>query len=469
MNYDIIVIGAGSGGLNVAMFMNKAGFKVLLIDKSDKSIGGDCLNTGCVPSKALIHASRLVHEGKSSERFGLKLTGNIDLAKVMNYVKSKQNIIRKHENAAYFRSLGISVELGKAKFVNKNSVSVNNKVYSAKKIILATGSRPRKLNIPGIEKVNYHTNETIFGVKKLPKKMVIIGGGPIGIELGQAFNSLGTKVTIVDTNNKFLPKETEEISDVLLKRLKKEGMTFLFNTKPVRFLSSNNLIVETKNKKGRLEFDLILISIGRSLNIENLSIEKAGIETDETGYKLKVDNYLRTTNKNVLVCGDVAGSYQFTHAAEMHAGILLNNFFSPFKKKITYDNLSWVTYTSPEIATFDLNEKTLIERKIKYERLELKFDDDDRAIIDETTNGKLILFVAKNKILGGSMIAENAGELFQELLLAKTARVNIKNLFKKTYPYPTASRVNKKIISNHFSKKLTFFVKSLLKFLYKIF
>ena len=207
------------------------------------------------------------------------------------------------------------------------------------------------------------------------------------------------------------------------------------------------------------------MSIGRQLNIDGLDLDKAGIEF--SGGKIKVDDYLRTTNKKVFVCGDVAGSYQFTHAAELHAGVLINNFFSPFKKKLNNDNLSWVTYTSPEIATFGLNQQTLDQRSILYEKLVLDFEDDDRSIVDDYVDGKLILFVSKNKILGGSMAAMNAGEMIQELILMNSSGMDIKHIFNKIYPYPTASRVNKKIISNQFSKKLSPFAKKILKFMYR--
>lgn len=462
--YDIIIIGAGSGGLNIAGFMNKAGFKVLLIDKKDENIGGDCLNYGCVPSKALIHVAKEISSAQKSAKYGLKIQGKINLKKVMNYVQSKKEIIREHENAKYFKSIGMHVALGNAKFVSTNSVEVAGKLYTGKKILLATGSRPRKLHIPGIEKVNYQTNETIFDLKTLPNQLIIIGGGPIGIELGQAFRRLGSEVTIIIRDNKFLPKETPEMAKILLKQLKKEGIVFMFNTTPKQFLTKNSLEVEKAGKKSKIKFDKVLVSIGRQLNIEGLKLDKAKINHDEKS--IFIDKYLRTTNKNVYVCGDIAGAYQFTHAAELHAGILINNFFNPIKKKVNYDKLSWVTYTSPEIATFGLNENQLKNRKINYERLELDFQDDDRSIIDDYRDGKLVLYINKNKILGGSMIAINAGELFQELVLACSSNLDIKEIFNKIYPYPTASRVNKKIISNLFSKKLTPTTKKLFKLMY---
>ncbi|MBS3168670.1 NAD(P)/FAD-dependent oxidoreductase [Candidatus Woesearchaeota archaeon] len=466
MKYDIICIGAGSGGLGTSMFMNKAGFKVLLIDKSDRSIGGDCLNHGCVPSKALIHSSRLVQGARESKEFGLKVDGKIDLAKVSRYVDDKREVIREHENANYLRKLGLDVVLGAAKFNSKNSVVVNGQEYFGKKIVIATGSRPMIPNIKGIEKIKYYTNENIFELDKLPNKMIVIGGGPIGVELGQCFQRFGSEVIVIQRGPQFLPKEDVQIADILRKRLEKEGMRFMFNTSPLEFTSKNELIVEDKNgKKSKLKFDLVLVSAGRTLNIDNLYLDKAGIKVNES--KIIVDNYLRTTNKDVLVIGDAAGSYQFTHCAEIHVRLILSNFFSPFKKKVSYDHLSWVTYTTPEVATFGLNIEQLNQRKIKYRILEKDFKDDDRAIVDNASYGKAKVYVDnKGKLLGGTMIAENAGEVFQELVLANSAGLNVNHLFSKIYPYPTASRINQAVVKPIFEGKLTPFVKKLFKLLY---
>lgn len=469
MDYDIIVIGAGSGGQNIAGFMNKSGFKVLLIDKSEEEIGGDCLNYGCVPSKALIHVSRMIHNARQSDEFGLNISGKTDLKKVKEYLKSKQQIIRNHESVCAFKKQGIDIALGKARFGSHNSVIVSGKEYTGKKIVIATGSRPRTLDIPGIDKVSVLTNETIFDLETLPEKFLIIGGGPIGMELGQAFSRFGSKVTIVDTDDIFLPKESYEIADVLRQQLEKEGVEFLFNTKPIEFKSSNEVFVEKNRKKEILTFDNVLISIGRQLNIEELDLEKAGIEVQ--GYKLKVDPYLRTTNKNVFVSGDMVGSYQFTHAAELHTGILIKNMILPVKSKVNYDHLSWVTYTDPEIATFGLNENELKKRGIAYEKLILGFEEDDRAIVGNYQYGKLVLFIKPSllgnaSILGGSMVAPHAGELFQELVLANSTGMGVKSFLDKIYPYPTASRVNQKIMANYMGKLLSPRVKSIMRKLY---
>ncbi len=465
--YDIIIIGAGSGGLNIAGFMNRAGFKVLLIDKSDRRIGGDCLNTGCVPSKALIHVARLLKDASEASRFGLTVNGRADIKRVLGYVREKQEVIRVHENAEHFRKIGMDVMLGEARFASPDSVSVGNGTYRGKKIILATGSHPRRLIAPGIENVKYETNETIFDLDKLPEHLLVVGGGPIGIELGQAFRHLGSEVTVVEADSKFLPKESSEIAEVLRRRMEKEGINFIFNASIKEFPSPNQAMIATSDKKETsINFDTMLVSIGREFNLDGLSLDKAGIELDETGKKLKVDEYLRTTNKRVFVSGDIAGSYQFTHAAEVHAGVIINNFFSPFKKKLNNDHMAWVTYTSPEIATFGLNEAQLKKREISYEKIIFDFDEDDRAIVDEAQYGKLLLFISKDRILGGSMVAENAGELCQELILANSSGLKLKNIFGKVYPYPTASRVNKRIISLYYANKLTPFAKRVLHFFY---
>ncbi|MEE8400733.1 MAG: FAD-dependent oxidoreductase, partial [Candidatus Hydrothermarchaeaceae archaeon] len=456
--------GAGAAGLNVAGFMNRAGFKVLLIEREEGRIGGDCLNFGCVPSKALIHVSKMVHGRKSAGVFGLEVGGKVDLGKVMQYVESKREVIREHENAGYLRGIGMDVVIGVAKFASRNSVMVGEETYTAKKIVIATGGRPRELKVKGIESVEWYNNETIFGLKKLPERMVVIGGGPIGIEIGQAFNRLGTEVSVINRGDIFLPKENYEISKILLSRLEKEGMEFYFNSSPKEFLSDKRLLIEDKDGTTELSFDVVFVGIGRVLNIEGLDLKKAGIEVDR--HKIRVDKYLRTTNKNVLLCGDVAGSYQFTHATELHARVIINNLFSPLKKKLSYDKFSWVTYTDPEIATFGLTESELKKRNIRYDRLALDFSEDDRAIVDDYTSAKSILYVSKGKVVGGTMAAPNAGEIFQELALAMESGMDIKNIFNKTYPYPTASRVNQRIVALHYSKRLTGLVKKIMRVLY---
>jgi len=466
-HYEIICIGAGSGGLNIASFTNRIGLKTLLVDKTDKNIGGDCLNFGCVPSKALIHISKLFHQAKQANKFGLRTSGIADINKVTKYIDNKKEYIREHESADYFRKKGMDVALGTAKFINKNTIEVNNQQYSAKKIIIATGSRPRKLKIPGIESLTdgkeLFTNENIFNIKKLPRNLLVIGGGPIGCELGQAFARLGSKVTIV-ARSTILNKETKEVQKIMNEQLDKE-LTIINNTIPTKILGTNRILVEdTKTKKqSKLDFDAILVSIGRDLNTK-LDLEKAGVEMDDKG-KIKVNEYLQTTNKNILTCGDIAGGFKFTHAAELHAGVILNNAFSPIKKKLNYDKFSWVTFTDPEIATWGQSEEQLKEKGIDYTKLVSDLKHDDRSITD-SESGKLILYINNNHIMGGTLIRNGAGEIAQELILATHINLKLKDIFSKIYAYPTASRINQSIIANHMGKNLSDFTKKLLKFFY---
>ena len=472
--YDIIVIGAGSGGLSVGLTMNKFGFKVLMVEKTDEHIGGECLNDGCVPSKALIHVSRIAHSAQEAANFGVTQTGKIDIQKAIKYVYEKQNIIRVHENATWMREQGIDVALGVANFTGKNEIEVDGKKFQGTKIVIATGSKAKKLKVPGIESVKYYDNENIFHINQLPQKLIVIGSGPIGIEIGQAMNRLGSKVTVVSTGNKILEHDDEAVSNILLKKLQEQGIEFYFNAAVDSFSSANEAIIKLKDgSTKRVQLDAVFVGIGRVFELKPLQLHNANIEVKND--KIVVDDFLRTTNKNVYVCGDVAGSLQFSHEAEFQARILLNNFFSPLNKKLNNDHISWVTFTDPEVATFGLNERQLKERKIYYKRLDQDFKKDDRAITDNYQYANLILFISqgglfhKEKILGGTMVAPNAGELIQELVLANTYGLSINTIFNKIYSYPVATRINQKAIVQYKQQKLTGGLKKLLHFTYKLF
>jgi pyruvate/2-oxoglutarate dehydrogenase complex dihydrolipoamide dehydrogenase (E3) component len=364
----------------------------------------------------------------------------------------------------------MTVVFGAASFVSRNTVAVDGIEYKAKKIVLATGSRPRELVGQGIEKVSrVLNNENVFTMEALPKHLLVLGGGPIGIEIAQALSYLGSKITVVDPGTHILGKEDTEIADVLQEQMQKEGVRFLVGHTLKEFISSTEAICITKEGASvSVIFDAVFVGIGRVINTEGLALDAAGIKVDEKG-KLVVDAYLRTTNTDVLVCGDVAGNYQFTHAAEMHASVILKNFFSPFKKKFSGDSISWTTFTNPEVATFGISETELKKRSIAYKVLATDFGEDDRAITDEYQYGKAKLFVTqKGKVLGGTMVAPHAGELIAELVLAQTSGLNVQTLFNKTYAYPTATRVNKRIISGYFVSKLTQKITFLLRLLFRI-
>jgi pyruvate/2-oxoglutarate dehydrogenase complex dihydrolipoamide dehydrogenase (E3) component len=472
--FDIIVIGAGAGGLNIASFMNSLGLRVLLIDKSADRIGGDCLNFGCVPSKALIHVARLFRAAKHAKAYGAEAPGVASMAAVRRHIEQTQSVIREKESAEYFRSKGMTVVIGEAQFVDAQTVQVGTDNFTAKRIVLATGSRPRELVTDGIEEVQaqgrYHTNETIFAIDELPRRLLVVGGGPIGVELGQAFAHLGSQVTIVTPEARLLPREDEGVSSILGSAVATDGVTVRTGTKLVRFVDGNQVVFATSENgtEEKLAFDAVLVAIGRELNTNGLNLSAGGIQQNEKG-GLVLDAYLRTTNPRVFACGDVAGQHQFTHAAELHAGVILQNFWKPvFKTKLNTDMLGAVTYTSPEVATFGLTPAVLTARGVAYTVLEDNFAHDDRALATGGAPALTKLYVTKQgEILGGTMIAEGAGELVQEIMLAQSAGLPISAFFKKNYPYPTASRINKKLAVDQARTRLTSTVKTTLRTLYR--
>ncbi|MGK2861207.1 MAG: FAD-dependent oxidoreductase, partial [Chitinophagaceae bacterium] len=327
---------------------------------------------------------------------------------------------------------------------------------------------------PGAELVKYFDNENIFHIQQLPPRLLVIGGGPIGMEIAQAMHRLGSKVTVVEEGKGFLAHDDESLSNILLKQMQEEGIEFHFNISIEQFSSGTQAVLKSENGDSfTLPFDAVFAGIGRQLVFDSLKLDKAGIEIKEN--KIIVDDQLRTTNKNVFVCGDIAGDLQFSHAAEFHARIILNNLFSPIRKRLNNDHMSWVTFTDPELATFGLNEKQLKHRQIPYIKLSESFEDDDRAVVDDYRYGKIILFISKKswfkkqKILGGTMLAPHAGELVQELILANSSHLSINEIFNKIYPYPVASRINQKIILQYKQQGLTSFIKKLLQIAFKIF
>ncbi len=472
--FDIIVIGAGSAGLSVGLFMNRAGFRVLMISRSDRSVGGDCLNEGCVPSKALIHAARMFQNAREAENFGVMTTGKADIGKVIRYIRGRQDTIRQHESARWLRGQGIIVELGDAFFSGERSVTVNGKVFTGRNIVIATGSVPKQLSIPGVENVKYYDNRNIFGLDQLPERFLFIGGGPISTELAQAMKSLGSQVTLIHRGDMILPHDDKKAAAVLLRQLREQHIRVLLGTEPLEFPTPNTCLIRLPDGSTTvIGMDAVFAGIGRELLLDPLNLAAAGIAVKDG--KIVTDPYLRTTNPHVFVCGDIAGDLKFSHAAEFHARILLNNFFNPFRKKLDNRYMSWVTFTSPELATFGMNEKQLQGKDISFLTLEQDFSSDDRAVVDSYPYGYLKLYIGKGgwfrkqKILGGTMVAPHAGEMIQELMLANSSGLDIKAIFNKVYPYPVASRVNQHLIVQLKKQQLTPRLSRLLQRAYKIF
>ena len=451
--YDIIIIGGGSAGLGAIGMAQSFGWKPLLIDKNEAHIGGDCLNFGCVPSKAIIHIAKHFYGAKKAAAFGTATGGKADMEKILAYIHSKQAVIRAHESADYFRKQGVDIVIGTASFVNKDTIAVGAKQFTAPRIILATGSKPRMIPFKGLEMVEHYTNETLFyQLKKLPERLLVIGGSAIGCEMGQAFQRLGSQVMILNRGEDILRSAIPDARKILAQKFEAEGINILNNSSLKEFTTANTAVIEHKEKgQSTINFDAVLFAIGRVLNYEELNLKAGGIKTDIAG-RIKINNYLQTSNRNVYVAGDAAGLYKFSHGAEKHIKLLTYNFKHFFKKRHKIDNLSWVTFTDPEVATFGLTPKDLKARGIKFWQQDQFFNKDDRAIVGEFQYGKVTLYLSpkrpwsKRKILGGSIIAPNAGELIQELLLAANEGIPIDAIYDKLYAYPVASRINQQTL-----------------------
>ena len=468
--YDVVVIGGGSGGLNVASFFANVKMKVLLIDKEEATLGGDCLNTGCVPSKALIHTASLVKAARTSKEYGLEVSGSVDIKNVMDEIKSKQGVIRVHESSVALRNKGMDVTLGEAKFTGKNTLSINDEEVTFTKCVFATGSRARTLSIKDDKSVNIFSNESIFDIDYLPKEFVFIGGGPIGCELGQAFARLGSHVTILNTQDRILPRELVETSAVVAASMTEDGMTII-NSASILEIKENSIIYTAvgEEESKTISCDAIFVGIGRVLNIEGLDLEKAGILCDEKRTKLIINNHLQTSNPSVYAVGDVAGSFMFTHAAEEHAKVVINNMLSPFKKRMP-SIMPWVTFTDPQVATFGTGVEDLQKAGISYETLETTFKNDDRAITDDARDGFVRVYLdSKGRLLGGTMVGEDAGELVQELILLHSLHLPLSNLFNKVYPYPSKSRINRRLVLSYMTRRLSERGKGIVRILFKLF
>lgn len=473
--YDVIVIGAGSAGLGNAGVANTIGLKTLLIEKNEEYFGGDCTNFGCVPSKALIHIAQKFQAAREASAFGLSSSGKADMQKVLAYIHSKQEVIRKEEDADHHRKQGIDVEIGTARFVDRKTVAVNDQEYTARVIMLCTGSSPRILKIPGMEGIPVYTNENIFyECTSLPEHFVIIGGGPIGCEMGQAFQRLGAQVHLVDRGDRLLSKETVKVSEILQTQFVKEGIKIYHKSEVVR-IDNNEAILKTNDGERRIPCTALLMAVGRMVNTVDMDLEKAGIELTHRG-KIKVDDYLRSTSPNVYIIGDAAGKYMFSHGAEKMVRQLWRNLIIPFfRKKNATRDLSWVTFTDPEVATFGWNEDQMQEHGIKFYRQDQSFSEDDRAIIQSYTYGHVSYWmtsgsrIGNRHLLSGTMIAPHAGDLIQEMQFASENKTSIKRITQRVYPYPVASRINQKTIRGVMEQTYTPWLKKMAATAFRLF
>ncbi|MBN1378548.1 MAG: dihydrolipoyl dehydrogenase [Gammaproteobacteria bacterium] len=448
-NRNLVVIGAGSAGLVSAYIAAAVKAKVSLIEKH--KMGGDCLNTGCVPSKALLRSAKYLSHIQRAEEFGFKnAKAEFDFEKIMQRVHNTIKKIEPHDSIERYTELGVDCIQGEAKIVSPYEVAVNGKILTTRNIIIAAGARPFVPPIPGLEKIAYLTSDNLWNLTEQPKRLAVLGGGPIGCELAQAFARLGSEVTQVEMLPRLLAREDPEISEWVQKRFTDEGIRVLVKHKAKSFHSDGQTFLICENmdsgKNETVEFDQVLVAVGRAANNKGLGLEELGIPLNQNG-TVTVNEYLQTKFPNIYACGDVAGPYQFTHTASHQAWYcVVNALFGHIKKfKVDYSTIPRATFTEPEIARVGLNETEAKEKYVAYEVTTYAIDDLDRAIADSEAHGmvKVLTVPGKDKILGVTIVGEHAGDLIAEYILAMKHGLGLNKILGTIHIYPTLAEANK--------------------------
>jgi pyruvate/2-oxoglutarate dehydrogenase complex dihydrolipoamide dehydrogenase (E3) component/uncharacterized membrane protein YdjX (TVP38/TMEM64 family) len=448
---NIIVIGGGSAGLVTAYIAAAVKAKVTLIEKH--KLGGDCLNTGCVPSKALIRSAKFLSHTRRAAEFGCRsASADFSFAEVMERVQRVVREIEPHDSVERYTGLGVEVIEGSAKIVSPWEVELtrhNGAVerMSTRSIVIAAGARPFVPPIPGIEEVGYLTSDNVWNLRELPRRLVVLGGGPIGCELTQAFARFGSKVSQVEMLPRLMIREDPEVSDLVAARFRQEGVDVLVNHKAKQFVIENGekiLIAEHEEREVRIPFDAVLVAVGRVANLKGYGLEEIGVATTRT---VDTNEFLQTTYPNIYAAGDVAGPYQFTHTAAHQAWYAaVNALFDPFRKfKADYSVIPWATFVEPEVARVGLNETEAKEKGVAYEVSRYDIDDLDRAIADSEAHGfiKVLTVPGKDRILGVTIVGEHAGDLIAEYVLAMKHGIGLNKILGTIHIYPTMAEANK--------------------------
>ncbi|QQP88663.1 FAD-dependent oxidoreductase [Skermanella sp. TT6] len=448
---DICVIGAGSGGLSVAAGAVQMGASTVLIERG--AMGGDCLNYGCVPSKSLLAAARAADAVRHAGRFGVNgHEPEIDFARVHDHVHGVIAAIAPNDSVQRFEGLGVRVIRAEARFTGPDAVEAGGTTVRARRFVLATGSRAATPPIPGLDGVPYLTNETIFERKAAPDHLIVIGGGPIGMEMAQAHRRLGVRVTVLQKDT-ILPKDDPDLVAVVRDRIRAEGVDLREGAEIARVQRHGNGIAVVLADGGRIEGSDLLVAAGRQANVDGLGLELAGIEYTPRG--VKTDARLRTTNRRVHAVGDVAGGPQFTHIAGYHAGIVIRNALFRLPAKVDYSALPWVTYTEPELAHVGMTEAQARQSHGDVRVLTWGFEENDRAQAERDTEGKVkVLTLPNGRILGASIVGAHAGELIQVWCLAISQKLKIGAVASMIAPYPTLGEAGKRAAGSFYTPKL---------------
>jgi pyruvate/2-oxoglutarate dehydrogenase complex dihydrolipoamide dehydrogenase (E3) component len=451
--YDLVVIGAGTAGLVVAAGAAGLGLglKVALIEKH--LMGGDCLNVGCVPSKCIIRSSRVVGEMRETGAFGISPPERIDVnfPAVMERMRKLRAGISHHDSAVRFQQLGIDVFLGAGHFLRNNGIEVGDKILRYKKAVIATGARAVRPAIEGIEEAGFLTNETVFSLTDRPQRLAVIGGGPIGCELAQAFSRLGCQVILFHKHSHLLDKEDTDAAEIVQNAFIREGIHLVLNSEIERVTKTpegKTIDFSSNGAKQSLVVDEILVGAGRAPNVEGLNLEAVGVEYDRLG--VKVNDCLQTTNPKIYAAGDICMNWKFTHAADAAARIVIKNtLFSPFglgRSKLSSLVMPWVTYTDPEIAHVGMYEREAREKGIDVNTIKIPMSGVDRAITDGETEGFVKIYHKKgsDRILGATIVASHAGEMISEVTTAMVNKIGLNGLSSAIHPYPTQAEGIKK-------------------------
>ncbi|MCH8320592.1 MAG: mercuric reductase [Acidobacteria bacterium] len=461
--YNLVVIGAGTAGLITAAGAAGLGAKVAVIERF--LLGGDCLNVGCVPSKCLIRSSRAAEDIRTASQFGVSVADEprVDFAAVMERMRRLRAHISRHDSAQRFRDLGVDVFLGEGQFSGSDTIQVDGKTLNFKKAVIATGARPVHPSVEGLAEAGFLTNETVFSLTERPRRLAVVGGGPIGCELAQAFRRLGSQVTLIEMSAQFLAREDPEAARLLAETFRREGIDVRLSTRLEKVTSTDTekqLHLESEGKKEVLVVEEIFVGVGRAPNVENLNLEAAGVQYSKRG--VLVNDYLQTTNSRIYGAGDVCMKWKFTHAADAAARIVIQNALFLGRKKLSTLTMPWCTYTDPELAHVGMYEREALEKGFEVDHFVRPLSEVDRGLIDgEEGFVKVLVKKGTDQILGATIVARHAGEMISEISLAIVGGIGLKTLSNVIHPYPTQTEAIRQTADAYNRTRLTPFVKKL--------
>jgi pyruvate/2-oxoglutarate dehydrogenase complex dihydrolipoamide dehydrogenase (E3) component len=467
--YNVVVIGAGTAGLVTAAGTAGLGGRVALIERN--LMGGDCLNFGCVPSKALISSARLIQQIREAEKWGLDRQSPLfAFEKVFERMRDRRAKIAPNDSQERFESLGVDVFRGEARFISPHELEVDGQKLRAKNFVIATGSRAAIPKIEGIDQIPYFTNETIFDeLREKPESMIVLGGGPIGCELGQTFSRLGVKVTIIQHSPQLLPREDVDVAEFMQNRFTAEGIRFHLKASAKRVSMHDGKIALEFADGEPISADAILIGAGRTPNVRALNLKVAGVDYDTRG--VKVNRYLQTSQSHIYAAGDITNSLKFTHTADFTARIVVRNILMPFqflRQKVDWSVVPWCTYTDPEVAHVGLGEEEARQKNIGYDLFVVPLKDVDRAVVESEELGFAKILAAKgsDKILGATIVAPHAGDLLHEFVLAIRASIGLGTIASTIHAYPTFAELAHKAGDKYNKTRLTPRAKKIFTWLY---